>query len=161
MGIYDIVAIRNCRNRYFIIRQPVYQAIIYVSPYFDDEVYIALNDAHNLGYDKFFFCFTGINWLLISPSLDSTESGIRRLSIRNWKDYLRFSPLRGSQEIYKKGVRPTIKITRDEAHYLASNGFRWHSSIMHTWSKRKHYYACENRKVLEALEAYRQSQKKD
>jgi len=58
-------------------------------------------------------------------------------------------------------VRITVKITKDEAHYLINNGFRWHSDIMHTWSKRKHYYACEGRKIMMALDNYRQSQKKD
>jgi hypothetical protein len=58
-------------------------------------------------------------------------------------------------------VRTLIKITKDEAHYLTNNGFKWHTHVMHTWSKKKHYYACEGRKVMEALVAYRQSQRQE
>ena len=53
-----------------------------------------------------------------------------------------------------------IQINKDEAKYLREHGVIRFSNrgvvrLMRQDSKRKHYYACESRKVLEALEAYR------
>lgn len=43
--------------------------------------------------------------------------------------------------------------------YLHDQGFRWHEHLLHTYTKNKHYFAAENRKLLAALNAYRESKK--
>ena len=49
-----------------------------------------------------------------------------------------------------------IKITKNEAFYLRSKGFKDKSDIHQTYSGHPTYYASEKRSVMKALEKYRE-----
>lgn len=49
-----------------------------------------------------------------------------------------------------------IKITKNEAFYLRSKGFKDKSDIHQTYSGHPTYYASEKRRVMKALKNYRE-----
>lgn len=49
-----------------------------------------------------------------------------------------------------------IKITKNEAFYLRSKGFKDKSDIHQTYSGHHTYYASEKRRVMKALKNYRE-----
>ena len=68
-------------------------------------------------------------------------------------------PTNPYREIYEKGCENHIKqITKDEAKYLASKGFKFHSDIFKSHSRNPHYYCKESPAVLKVLEKYRRGQ---
>lgn len=51
-----------------------------------------------------------------------------------------------------------VKITKAESAYLRQNGVTGITRLMRQDSKRKHYYCCEDRYIMELLENYRKAQ---